>query len=90
MIIIYHLYIRNIFSVKNFDNHNRSLQVIPHCIFLASAVIFFVSGLVGSFVSHLIIPPFCSLHCKTFQTNEIIKLFQITINRFLPLMLLGS
>jgi len=25
--------------------------VIPHCIFLASAVIFFVSGLVGSFVS---------------------------------------
>ena len=27
--------------------------VIPHCIFLASAVIFFVSGLVGSFVSYL-------------------------------------
>ena len=30
--------------------------VIPHCIFLASAVIFFVSGLVGSFVSFHIKP----------------------------------
>ena len=36
--------------------------VIPHCIFLASAVIFFVSGLVGSFVSYLLL-----LHIKPFQ-----------------------
>ena len=53
--------------------------VIPHCIFLASAVIFFVSGLVGSFVSYL-------LDAGPYQAFST----ELILHRCHPLMILDS